>query len=86
MVPIPKPLSSEGHFRSKKRVLENSPNQSCMGTMHLAAAQDQGDHAFIKLLLRGGIVVQIVPYLQGQPFHQPGDQRAGAPHHGAAGL
>ena len=38
MVPIPKPLSSERHFRSKKRVLENSPSQSCMGTMHLAAA------------------------------------------------
>ena len=28
MVPIPKPLSSERHFRSKKRVLENSPSQT----------------------------------------------------------
>ena len=27
MVPIPKPLSSERHFRSKKSVPENSPNK-----------------------------------------------------------
>jgi hypothetical protein len=34
----------------------------------------------------GGIALHSVPHLQGQPFHQPGNQGAGAPHYGTAGL
>ena len=55
-------LAHGGGFVDAGRVVQPQPVLHGNDAGRRCAAQDQCDHAFIELLLRGGIVVQIVPH------------------------